>query len=78
MIHTETFYVCHCDNCGEHYGNDEYTVLVMPDESAMKAELGDTGDWHTVTEKGQLDKHYCPNCFEFDDNDQLIIKPKKS
>lgn len=74
MIQAETFYTCSCDNCGEYYGTEDVHSLVMPDESSMKSEMGDADDWHTLRENGKPDKHYCPECYSFDKNDQLVIK----
>lgn len=64
-------YSCRCDNCGEPFGSYEYEHLLMPDESSMKWALDEDDEWHT--EKGNPDKHYCRDCFIFDDDDNLII-----
>lgn len=74
MIIAETYYTCTCDNCGEYYGTADVHTLYLPDESSMKSVMGDEDEWHTLHEKGNTDKHYCPKCYSFDDNDQLVIK----
>ena len=58
MIEATQMFVCSCDNCGKAYGNYDYDYLVMPDEFSMKWQLGDDSEWYT--EKGNPDKHYCP------------------
>lgn len=77
MIEKTEMYVCSCNNCGKTYGNHDYDYLVMPDESSMNAQLGDDDEWHTVpTKEGEPAKHYCPDCFRFGENDELVIMPK--
>lgn len=74
MITPETFFICTCDNCGVSYGNEDSNYIVLPDESSMSSVLREDDEWHTMTVKDGPDKHYCPECFLFDDLDQLVIK----
>lgn len=71
MIHPVTFYGATCDNCGKSWRNDHYCWSAMSDESGMKEMLSDDG-WHF----GEEGKHYCPDCFEFDDDDQFVLRKK--
>lgn len=76
MIKPTEMFICTCDNCGCGYGNEDYDYLVMPDEQSMKEQLGDDGNWYTIqAQGGEPTKHYCPDCFLIDGNDNLIIKP---
>lgn len=66
MIQEVKMFTVVCDNCGEDIGatseyscwNDEFYA----EEKAMDS------DWHR-----EGDKHYCPDCFSHDDDDNLII-----
>ena len=68
MIKPVTYYTVACDNCGaEAFANDEYTAwndAQFAEDCA--SEIGYTIDG---------EKHYCPKCYEYDDNDNLIINP---
>lgn len=58
-----------CDNCkSEIMENQDYSAY--GDLNQMKEEFGNC-DW--IEHEG---KHYCPNCFYHDDNDEIIINPK--
>ena len=58
-----------CDNCKEDYYDDYNGWAVFPDESACHEYIDDSG-WHETNDGN----HYCPKCFEFDEEDNLIIK----
>lgn len=67
MIVTGTFYAVKCDNCGELNENyDGYSF--WSDESETK-EMASESDW--INENG---KDYCPDCYEYDNEDNLILK----
>lgn len=68
MIHEVTMYSISCDNCNKDYYNDHHGWSAMNDQIGIQ-ELVDEDDWHTEGEK-----HYCPDCFIIDDEDNLIIK----
>jgi len=63
-------YTIFCDGCGADINED-----------------GDYAGWSTIDpsldtcdDEGWFigeSVHYCPNCHEYDDNDNLILKPKK-
>lgn len=76
MIVEKTMRGCQCDNCKgmfEDYDNHTYwadlEVLDVMDDS----------DWHTVETKDvETDKHYCPNCYKIDDEDNLIVNSERT
>lgn len=56
-----------CDNCGVDNGKDqEYSC--WGDEGYAKEQAMES-NW---IEEG--DKHYCEDCYEYDDEDNLVIK----
>lgn len=68
MIKELKMYTVICDNCGKDCNEgEEYSCwndIGYAEEVAMNA------DW--IEED---DKHYCHDCYSYDDNDNLIIKP---
>lgn len=57
-----------CDNCKKDFENyNGFTIFL--EESTAKDEASND-DWYT-----DGDKHYCPDCYTLDDDDNLIIKP---
>jgi hypothetical protein len=70
MIVKEYFYAVKCSNCGDMSELDDATF--WSDESSA-VEIAEDSDW-CVTDDG---KHYCPDCYSFDDEDNLVIKSKK-
>ena len=59
-----------CDVCGQSYRDDYTGFSIWLDDNSADEALEDTG-WYI--DEG---KHYCKDCHEIDDNDNLIIKPK--
>ena len=68
MIKTIKMFTVICDRCGKdsNAGSDyaAWSDLEGAVETALEA------DWYC--EDG---KHYCPDCFKYDDNDNLILEP---
>lgn len=60
-------YTCICDNCGK--SADENTDYSCWGDTSIAKDVAMNADWIT-----EGDKDYCPNCFEYDDEDNLIIK----
>lgn len=61
-----------CDNCEEIYQDEHgtgYSIWVAESDAFDAAE---NDGWYS-----HGGKHYCPNCHEFDDNDNLIIHGNK-
>lgn len=70
MIQKVEMFTVVCDNCGEDAGVDsDYSC--WNDESAA-VEMATESDW---IKDG--DKHYCPKCYSYDDEDNLILKEAK-
>lgn len=67
MIEEVKMYTVVCDNCGKDNGCDS-DFSCWNDESAA---------WEQASECGwtkEKDKHYCQDCWSYDDNDNVIIK----
>ena len=58
-----------CDSCGCDV-NEPSDYAGWNDESYVE-EIRLEASWEKVD-----DKHYCNDCYEYDDNDELIIKSK--
>jgi len=59
-----------CDGCGKDSNEDSgYSGW---DDLGYATDVADEADYIVKD-----DKHYCPNCYEYDDEDELIIKQKK-
>ena len=56
-----------CDGCGKDV-NENTDYSCWNDENANE-DIREEAGWEKVD-----DKHYCTKCFEYDDNDELIIK----
>lgn len=54
-----------CDNCENVYEDGNGYSIFADKNSAYPSEYG----WHV-----DKDKHYCPSCYELDENDNLILK----
>ena len=59
-------YTVSCDNCGEDF-KEAYADENSAEEIALKS------DWIK-----NRDDHFCPDCWLYDENDNLIIKNKNS
>lgn len=47
----------------------------MNDESSLHNMLQED-EWHIGSKYDKMEgKHYCPKCFEFNDEDEFILKP---
>jgi hypothetical protein len=68
MIEKIEMYSVSCDVC-ETILETDYSCWNHPEDAVEEAaEYG----WHR-----DGDKHYCPDCHKFDDNDNVIIKLKE-
>ena len=61
-----------CDNCKDTYQDDDsgYAFWMNPNDA-----------WECANDDGwteEDDKHYCSNCFEYNDDDELIINEKRT
>ena len=72
MIDKNIMYGCHCDNCGEHWIDEESGLSVCYTENDILNEVRNFESWHTEGPFGN-EKHYCPDCFKITDEDKLVI-----
>lgn len=61
-----------CNNCGEIYCDDDGTGFSIWLTESDANEHADNDGWYLHGDDG---KHYCPSCYEIDDDDNLIVKP---
>lgn len=68
MLKEVKMYTVVCDNCGKDVNKDaEYSAW---NDKRRAEEVATESDW--IKEN---DKNYCPNCFTYDDDDNLLIMP---
>lgn len=72
MIIEKTFYAVVCDNCKQTF-NGEYMYFGSEGDAV---ETSKEADWKTIVEP-PFNKHYCPDCWSWDDNDELIINKER-
>ena len=70
MIIEKTFYGLKCDNCKDDYDGGDYAYF---DDVYFTFESAECDEWTKIESHGET-KHYCPGCYEFDDNDKFKIK----
>lgn len=63
-------YAAKCDNCGKEWVDEHNGWYAFTDIHSMADNVNNDDEWHN-----EGDKHYCPSCFSFDDEDNLIITP---
>lgn len=75
MIHQKKCYCATCDNCGEIFDDGEYSMF--PLESDVLDSMGDNyTEWYAGdTDPDHQGKHYCPECFKYDEDidDKIIV-----
>lgn len=70
MIKEVTMYTVVCDSCGKDLlKNEEYSAW---NDARYVEDIAIEDNWSK-----QDDNHYCPDCYEYDDDDNLIVNPKK-
>ena len=66
MIYEKKMYTVICDNCGVDANEDsDYSCWGTQYDAVMIAE---EGDW--IDNEG---KNYCPDCYDYGDDDEIII-----
>lgn len=73
MITEEKCYCGICDNCGDLFDDGEYSMF--PLESDCKYEMQNSGWYADGTDPDHKGKHYCPNCFKYNEtiDDKIIV-----
>lgn len=61
------FYGMKCDGCGKMLSSDEFGDEYQ-DNVRWLEQVAEDSDW-----KIYGDKHYCPDCYRYGDNDDLIF-----
>ena len=69
MILRMDYYTVKCDNCGKIY-SDEHSGYSAWNDADGAMEYASESDWI----KEDNDTHYCPDCYSYDDEDNLILK----
>lgn len=67
MLKVTKVYSYICDRCGKDSANDQENVGWNDKGYAWECAADD--DWEQID-----DKEYCPDCYERDDDDELIVK----
>lgn len=71
MIKTITMYSVVCDRCGKTFIDEFNGIGAWLDEGTAKEQAMES-EWAEIG-----DKHYCPDCYEFDDElDEYVPKKK--
>jgi len=70
MIKEVTMYTVICDNCGKDLCEGQEFSCWNDDLTAH--ELAMEENW--IKEES---KHYCPDCYDYDDNDNLVINESR-
>lgn len=67
MVKEVIMFTIVCDGCGKDVNeNTDYSCW---NDKGYNEEIRQEAGWEKVDEK-----HYCTNCFEYDDDDNLVIK----
>ena len=66
MIIEQTFYAVQCDNCKVIAEDDDDTAFWS--DRGYCIDNAEESDWYIDGEK-----HYCPDCYSFDDDDNLVV-----
>jgi hypothetical protein len=70
MIVKVDMYTVKCDNCGITSGeNSDYSCWC---DAEYAEEDATESDWINEGEK-----HYCPDCYSYDDEDNLVLNQKR-
>lgn len=65
MIKEITMYTVVCDNCKSNSNENEEYSCWYDEDYALDCAI--ESGWHC-----EDNTHYCPNCFELDENDEVI------
>jgi len=76
MIYKVEVFAAKCDNCKKEWIDDINDFSYMGDVSTM-AECLMEDSWETIETKGEEDKHYCPDCFYFNEEDEFVLRIEK-
>lgn len=66
-----------CDHCKKQWEDDHNGWIATVDEQSIKQIISDE-NWHIGDAKlneGKDGEHYCPECWQYDDDDNFILDP---
>lgn len=69
MIKQIKMYTVVCDNCGKDVSEGQ--EFAGYEDACYMQDIASESDWYY-----DGDKDYCPDCYGYDDNDQVLIKTK--
>ena len=67
MVKEVKMFTIVCDSCGKNVNDD--TDYSCWNDKSYNEEIRQEAGWEKVD-----DEHYCIDCFEYDDDDELVIK----
>jgi len=70
MVKEITMYTVICDNCGKD--SNEGCEYAGWSDKGYAVDVAIDGAGFIKND----DNHYCPKCYEYDDNDEIVIKEK--
>ena len=68
MIREVTMFAMVCDNCGKQHEDEDAGFIAWSDEVGARESACESG-WYE--DDGN---YYCPYCYSFDDDDNLVLK----
>ncbi len=71
MIIERKMYACKCDNCGKDWNDNWLGIMSYNDKGYMEFVVQDDETWHCEDRK-----HYCPDCWSFDDEGEVVVSQK--
>ena len=69
MIKPVTMYSVVCDRCGKEF--ETYDFVAWTDECSAREQALES-EWQEIG-----GKHYCPDCYEYDENTDEYVPKKK-
>lgn len=73
MIIELTMYGCKCDSCGNQWADEHNGFVAFTDKASIKNMISDDDTWYVHHESLDV-KHYCPKCWSFDNEDNLVLR----
>ena len=69
MIKEVTMFAMFCDNCGKQHEDGDAGFCAWSDDVGAVESAREDG-WY----EGDYGNFYCPDCYSFDDDDNLILR----
>tara|TARA_R110002126_G_scaffold277398_1_gene423248 strand:+ start:149 stop:397 length:249 start_codon:yes stop_codon:yes gene_type:complete len=68
-----TMYTIECDLCKTQFVDEHEGFVAWADYDGARDNALDS-EWTENVEQGKKDKHYCPECYSINDNDEVVNK----